>query len=137
MTYSAAHYRARKVLPRECLHADGTCKGQLEVALRRDAPAGLLREEADRLYYFGDDPFEGYIRLCNSHHERYDDPGGLKQARIARRVIAEFGNSHWGAEAGRKGQAAGGAKARCQRWQINRGLPCTCGQHPDPSGMVE
>lgn len=33
--------------------------------------------------------------------------------------------------AGRLGAAAGSRKALCQRWNINRGLSCTCGRHEE------
>lgn len=81
--YHAAHKRADKVLPRECAMADDTCKGRPELAFRHDAPAefvrpytGRLEQYQGRLYYVGPDSADGYMRLCSSHHQRYDQEGG-------------------------------------------------------------
>lgn len=66
--YSGIHERARVALPLSCAHADTTCAGKLEVALRRDA-AGPLREDRRGFY---SPRIEDYFRLCRSHHNRYD-----------------------------------------------------------------
>ena len=71
--YFSVHARARKVLPGVCTFADDTCHGRLECALRKDAPADLIRTDVHGLRYFiGDDSSQGYMRLCASHHDRYD-----------------------------------------------------------------
>jgi len=71
--YSGVHYRANLVLPLECSHADGSCRGKLDIAFRHDVPPALVRIDIHRgrRYYIGD-PREGYMRLCRSHHRRYD-----------------------------------------------------------------
>lgn len=70
--YSGVHYRAQLVLPTECAMADGSCKGMLEAALNHDAPPDLLKHDDPRGAYFVGDPLIGYLRLCRSHHRRYD-----------------------------------------------------------------
>ncbi|HXJ26380.1 MAG TPA: NUMOD3 domain-containing DNA-binding protein [Streptosporangiaceae bacterium] len=71
--YSGAHYRAGLVLPMECAHADGSCLGVLDIAFRHaDAPAALVRDDDPRGRYYAGDPLDGYMRLCRSHHRRYD-----------------------------------------------------------------
>jgi len=67
-TYSAVHYRMRQLLPMECLFFDSTCKGRLEIALRKDS--GTLWSE-DQQAWFGIEERD-YWRLCTSHHVRYD-----------------------------------------------------------------
>jgi hypothetical protein len=64
--YSGIHKRARAVLPAECSHADDTCKGYLEVALRPDA-VGPFREDKRGIY---SPQIEDYRMLCRSHHNR-------------------------------------------------------------------
>jgi len=73
--YSGVHYRADLALPSECAHADTSCKGRLEVAFRHDAPVELVRDGDRRGRYFVGPPLEGYLRLCRSHHCRYDGIG--------------------------------------------------------------
>ena len=74
VSYNGAHNRARKALPLVCAHADTTCCGQLEVALRRDAPADMVRiSPRGHAYFFGATSSEGYLRLSRSHHRRYDE----------------------------------------------------------------
>jgi hypothetical protein len=71
--YGAAHYRADQVLPLECAHTDASCKGKLDIALRHDAPTDLLRyDDLAGLVFFVGDSTQGYMRLCRSHHRRYD-----------------------------------------------------------------
>lgn len=70
--YSAVHTRAGLALPKACAHADHSCKGRLESALRHDAAPGLVRDADPRGLYFVGDPLVGYMRLCRSHHVRYD-----------------------------------------------------------------
>jgi hypothetical protein len=70
--YSGVHYRAGVALPTECARADDSCKGRLETALRHDAPAHLVRDNDPRGLYYVGDPADGYMRLCRSHHVRYD-----------------------------------------------------------------
>ncbi|HXJ67649.1 MAG TPA: NUMOD3 domain-containing DNA-binding protein [Verrucomicrobiae bacterium] len=70
--YSAAHYRADLALPRECATADETCKGRFELAFRHDAHTAMVRTDDRRGPYYVGDPREGYVRLCLSHHRRYD-----------------------------------------------------------------
>jgi hypothetical protein len=67
--YMGMHKRARAVLPRRCASADGSCAGQLDAALRSDAPAEFLRHTP---YGTHSTRLEDYIRLCRSHHVRYD-----------------------------------------------------------------
>jgi hypothetical protein len=72
-SYNAIHNRARLTLPQECEHADSTCRGILEVALRQGLPGGLLRtSRRGHVYYVGENIQTGYMRLCRSHHRRYD-----------------------------------------------------------------
>ena len=75
VSYNGAHNRARLVLPVACEHADDSCKGRLEVALRRDAPAGGVRVSRRGHRYYVGDARDGYMRLCISHHRRYDLSG--------------------------------------------------------------
>lgn len=77
--YRGAHDRARKVLPKECARGDDTCKGPLQVAFRHDAPAEFVRvydgpneKFLGLRYYVGPNVADGYMRLCASHHGRYD-----------------------------------------------------------------
>ncbi len=100
---------------------DETCKGRLECALRKDAPADLVRtDEIGRTYFIGD-PLVGYTRLCRSHHMKYDF------------VIAGYYQSEaWKIIAARGGRLAGasaGLKGACSRWAISRGRDCICGKH--------
>lgn len=79
--YSGIHKRARAALPAICALGDGTCRGGLEVALRRDA-TGPLREDHRGLY----SPLVGdYWRLCRSHHNRYDGKEPPEITRTGRR----------------------------------------------------
>jgi hypothetical protein len=70
--YSGVHYRTELALPMVCAHADSTCKGKLDAALRHDAPKDLLRDDDKRGLYYVGPVAAGYIRLCRSHHRRYD-----------------------------------------------------------------
>jgi len=72
VSYSGVHYRAALVLPTSCAYADDSCKGRLEIALRHDASAELIRDDDQRGWYYVGDPLDGYMRLCCSHHRRYD-----------------------------------------------------------------
>jgi hypothetical protein len=69
--YDPKHREARLVLPNECAHADGSCKGPLNCCLREGVPESMIAYEGNLRYYTGD-PLDGYIRLCRSHHARYD-----------------------------------------------------------------
>jgi hypothetical protein len=63
-------------LPLICSYEDETCQGRLEAALLKDAPVSLIRtDDRGRRYFVGDDPRDGYMRLCVSHHRRYDSEG--------------------------------------------------------------
>lgn len=77
ISYSGVHYRAALALPADCAHADDSCKGRLESALLHDAPAEMVRDDDPRGLYFVGDPLDGYMRLCRSHHCRYDGIGGF------------------------------------------------------------
>ena len=66
------HRRARSVLPASCTFADESCYGKLQAALRVDAPVDLIRTDSRGRRYFVGDPLVGYMRLCQSHHARYD-----------------------------------------------------------------
>ncbi len=81
-SYQVVHTNARKVLPRECAMEDETCKGRLECALRKDAPPELVRtdERIGCRYFVGINVLDGYMRMCTSHHIRYDNPGGRTAA---------------------------------------------------------
>jgi len=68
--YSAIHYRARKALPKRCALEDDTCSKTLHVALRKDAEGPFLYE--GRFKYSLALPERAYVRLCVSHHYRYD-----------------------------------------------------------------
>jgi len=70
--YSGAHYRADLALPMECAHADKSCKGMLEACFRHDANPVSVRNDDPRGPYYVGTPEGGYIRLCRSHHRRYD-----------------------------------------------------------------
>jgi GntR family transcriptional regulator len=73
VTYATVHCRASRVLPLECAHADGSCSGRLEAAFRHDAPPKLVRRDGRHgCFYYAGDPLDGYMRLCRSHHRRYD-----------------------------------------------------------------
>lgn len=72
-SYNTIHNRARAALPKECAHADDTCAGILEVAFRRDLPPEHVRTSPrGHDYYVGPRVEDGYLRLCRSHHRRYD-----------------------------------------------------------------
>lgn len=72
-SYNTVHNRARLALPQECEHADGTCRGILEVALRHGLPAEFVRvSERGHSFYIGARISDGYMRLCRSHHRRHD-----------------------------------------------------------------
>lgn len=72
-SYTAVHTRARLALTGECAHADSTCKGMLEAALRHGLPDALVRvSRRGHRYYVGETIEDGYLRLCRSHHRRYD-----------------------------------------------------------------
>jgi len=109
-----------------CAFRDETCCGRLEAALRKDAPPELIRtDEQDRRYFVGD-PLVGYMRLCMSHHRRYDDPERVLVKRYSQSGIAAIKKSGY---LGSERHVTSAIKALCQRWNINRGKPCTCGQH--------
>jgi hypothetical protein len=147
ITLSAAHYRARKVLPNSCTLADETCKGRLEVALRKDAPPGMLRVESGLRYFIGDEPLDGYIRLCTSHHRRYDGSmnispeaaargqvSGGRAATEIRRLRGDYETPEWKAKlaAARIAQAVAGwpGQARGRATQKAAGHPnLTYGLH--------
>ena len=70
--YNTAHYRARKALAgRTCAQEDETCSGRLEVAFNNDTPAEFIKNDpaTDSLFSTRS---EDYLRLCTSHHRRYD-----------------------------------------------------------------
>lgn len=66
-----AHYRHRKVLPKVCARADGTCKGRIEAAFNHDTPAEFVRVDPATGSPYSIRP-EDYMALCHSHHVRYD-----------------------------------------------------------------
>jgi hypothetical protein len=72
ISYTAAHYRARKQLKgRPCAQKDSSCSGRIEAALRPDISEDLLRIDEDgQRYYSGLDSTVGYRNLCRSHHAR-------------------------------------------------------------------
>ena len=71
--YSAAHWRATRELPRICETTDDTCRGRLDVAFRHDAPSDLVKIDANfGIPYYAGHWRDGYLRLCRSHHVRYD-----------------------------------------------------------------
>ncbi len=75
--YSAVHSYVRKMLPVYCAFADRTCRGKLHAALKEDAPTDLIRVDSKRgRFYVGDFPDKWYLRLCQSHHSRYDSVVG-------------------------------------------------------------
>ncbi len=79
--YNGIHKRARVVLPMECEHQDSSCKGRLEVALRQDA---AIRKWSDsRQRWFSPD-VDDYMRLCKSHHMRYDGVAPPPETRTGR-----------------------------------------------------
>ncbi|MPZ13758.1 MAG: hypothetical protein GEU73_04940 [Chloroflexi bacterium] len=72
ISYMSAHRRAKEVLSGQpCAHADDTCKGQLEAAFSHGTPAEFVRI-AQRTGYRYSVRVEDYMRLCGSHHKRYD-----------------------------------------------------------------
>jgi hypothetical protein len=158
VNYPNAHRAPRSALPEVCSHADDTCYGRLECALRKDAPVNQIQTDDYGRRYFTGDPLIGYIRLCKSHHIRYDDPDGKEYRRKGRiggtksgainKANGLFQSPRWRASAAKSGrkraavmkaeghygsepQRVRGYKAACQRWNINRGKPCTCGQHEE------
>jgi len=99
--YVGAHQRARKALPQECATPDDTCKGPSQVAFRHDAPAEYVRvydgpdeQHRGRLYFVGPDPADGYMRLCQSHHQRYDRSPSVRLLRDAFRTGQKGGERH-------------------------------------------
>lgn len=126
------HSRASDVLPWFCAMADKTCNGKMDVALRRDAPEGLIRRshsQQGRRYFIGD-PLVGYFRLCRSHHRRYDGISPSPAARaLGNRLGASKGGKIGGPIGGRKCSPAKTkaaqtnlAVARHTRWHANRGI---------------
>lgn len=70
--YSGVHYRLEAALPKRCEEADDSCKGILEACLRHNAPIEFICDDDERGRYFVGEPTDGYVRLCRSHHRRYD-----------------------------------------------------------------
>jgi hypothetical protein len=72
--YDGVHKRFARSLPEVCAHEDGTCSGRLEVALRHEAPPEHLLGVAygQRKGKFYSRHEQDYLRLCKSHHVRYD-----------------------------------------------------------------
>ena len=96
---TSIHKRARKILPQACAQVDASCKGMLEAALRKEANPDLIRtDEVGRRYFVGDNLLEGYVRLCRSHHRRYDDSWHKASEKGGRTLSPE----------GRKGKILGG-----------------------------
>lgn len=110
-SYRKCHKLAGKVLPMECSQADETCKGRLECALRKDAPIELVRSDKGGRYFSGD-PLVGYIRLCRSHHVRYDSTPGWFGSQLQR----EFAR-----KAGSLSGISSGYPQHVQ-WHVNRGI---------------
>lgn len=68
---AAAHKRHRKALADQpCAHADETCKGRMEVSFNHDTPVEFVKIDPDGPY---SPRTEDYVRLCQSHHYRYDN----------------------------------------------------------------
>ncbi len=149
--YNRVHGQAREALPSVCEYADETCKGRLECALRKDAPADLVRtvEGRSTRYYIGSIS-DGYFRLCISHHARYDTAEREYTRNVGSRTAASgYHQSAKGREDhrrvakilvqmrresgfyGSEAHLSSLAKARCQRHQISHGKPCICGQHEE------
>ena len=80
-TYYGAHRWARRILKDDpCAMDDATCEGRLEAAFRHDAPAELVRRNGRGLSFCVSlNIRDGYMRLCHSHHLRYDN-GAVKGA---------------------------------------------------------
>ena len=79
--YAAAHSRADKVLPRVCAFADETCSKKLDAAFRHDTPAEFVKR--DKLGVYSAHP-EHYMRLCGSHHQRYDHANKARKTHCKR-----------------------------------------------------
>lgn len=91
--YDAAHVRARKALAGQpCSHADHTCKSRLEVALRHDTPAKYVKVDAPTGRRYSPRP-EDYMRLCQSHHARYDKETARRHERRLDRIFVELVSS--------------------------------------------
>ena len=69
--YVAHHLRHRKVLPRVCAHADDSCNGPLQAAFNHDTPPEFVKVDPGSGLLYSQRP-EDYLRLCQSHHKRYD-----------------------------------------------------------------
>jgi hypothetical protein len=69
--YVSIHKRHRRALPLVCASLDATCRGKLEVALKHDLPPERLRVDPRSGCSFSANPAD-YMRLCHSHHMRYD-----------------------------------------------------------------
>ena len=88
--YSAAHWRVKKLLARQCLVCE-TTKGKLEIALRHDTEGEHLRNHTDPRsgievpYSIATDD---YVRLCVRCHRRYDSPRADTRQPIEEAVIA-------------------------------------------------
>ena len=143
------HIYADRSLPRICEQADKTCRGRLECALRKDAPPDLIRVSGNTRYFVGE-PCVGYMRLCLSHHRRYDGwsqwapsmgakalsfearsragKAGSAAAYIVRKERGDYDSPEWIEQCVQAGRV-GAVKANCTRWRINRGLSCICGKH--------
>lgn len=84
--YTAFHRRARKELANDpCAEADDSCRGPLQVSFRHDAPeefvrwtlGGRVNRPWKLIPYYVGVVRDGYVRMCISHHSRYDkeEPG--------------------------------------------------------------
>lgn len=74
--YRGAHNRvARALAGQPCAHADDTCHGRMEIALRHDTPSEFVKLDPAGCY---SPRVEHYLRLCHSHHVRYDTKGATR-----------------------------------------------------------
>ena len=69
--YGASHNRHGKVLPKVCAHVDVTCKGPIQSAFNHDTPGEYVKVDPRTSSRFSTRP-EDYLRLCRSHHRRYE-----------------------------------------------------------------
>jgi hypothetical protein len=79
--YQAIHARVRETLPPECAWADETCSPLLDVALRHETPREFVRIAPWGPEYSVRGA-EDYIRLCKSHHIRYDRPRAVRACSV-------------------------------------------------------
>lgn len=69
--YRSSHRRHDKVLPKACALTDETCEGELQSAFDHGTPPEFVKIDPRTGCRYST-RVEDYLRLCKSHHVRYD-----------------------------------------------------------------